>query len=858
MSSGVEVFSQTLERLGSLNAYDWYPLVPVTADEEMIVEVWARRWLSAHLPSVYHYAMYAAMPYPKDDESIDGWSARDMSLLRTRIAHCGNNMMAKTMAVEGYGDVVADIIGLPLHPEVIATEAIDDMVADTLPHRATAVVFAHGVADGEEWHAETANRRGEYRGDGYCWTLFFRADVRQALRDRVPSPCLTMEAIAALFEGGQPLAIEPLLIKRVALGYAHVQLAYGNKRGRLPAVSIAALRMGAGSFAPGGPFHGAKIGADSTADMKEIDEAWDAVEEGDEEVEEGYVNVTDDAAAVMRGAWMSAQGFAAVVKSALSESFFKQAQRDTLLRTISDSMSHDVVSPVERFPAVGAYIDLSVGTWPRLLQQLNMAVQYKDGAKDIKRKQGYEETGETREADYADTVVSFYKGLARAMTLVVRGVGLENRESFERRYGLKWVGFTYPSPRHYYERYTPLAEALQVAPWFTEASVANLSVQLASLSANLAEGRSSILTQMRAAMVPAPYGRTKVPVVRKYGGYVCVYSGDWPSKLASLGLVGSSSDGGKDDKYKVGQKLSTEAHRDDANDRLVSFGNTRRRIEEELRDLPGFYRSLSDYAMRLKLTRPGVAADVGRGAVRQDSPRHPGGGLPFRRGERREVRDDDDDDLYADPDAGLQEVGARGVGRDAGRVPIAIRRLSRPHIAGHAVVTPSTGRVRLADLVARGRELDDQSSELEHRYSELLGLSDDLLRDKRRADRIRNMVANDATLGTWSIEARNGELNVHALIPVLTMTSAQLTGVDDASAILEQDDRTLRELLRESHKASAGHLPSAEAFLSVPHTPMTSVGPAGMRSYYKIFKDDGSVKQPETEATTVAADVGKQ
>jgi len=405
--------------------------------------------------------------------------------------------------------------------------------------------------------------------DGFCWLLAFHEDDREHLLDNVDvSPEASISTITKL---------------------GHF---YRYSDQKLDIVTIQSRKKY--HFVPAEPTsRTARTFVEWRETIYEVNGAYSNAKYG---VFAGYTpwDPRGDAATAARGQWMNVQKFSTAVKLSFSSPFSKQIHRNAILEALQDVVPDDSIVGVSvRFPADGVYAIATSPTVSTYLSQMRLAAEYKDRSKDELAKRGVEESGVTREQGYGDTLASFANAMASLLVSLTTGVDVHTRESFERRYGLKWDGDD-DSVRSPWSTFSSSVAAVSSLPWFSDATVFSLCSQLNRVNPSLQAHLQNVSASVYNAFIQRPgFEKGRRFDHQGQAGLLPMTAGDWPRKFASLFMVAGYADGTKDEKFKLGQKIP-ESKRDDKNDMMVQFENTRKRVVEQYARYDGFLTSEED------------------------------------------------------------------------------------------------------------------------------------------------------------------------------------------------------------------------------------------------------------------------
>lgn len=146
-----------------------------------------------------------------------------------------------------------------------------------------------------------------------------------------------------------------------------------------------------------------------------------------------YHNISTKLKVAMTANWYEIDSLMTFVKKARRINFSLVEQRQQIIQEFNLLVSDVPFGLAKRFPANSLYICDALGDWSRKFQQIRLALSYKD--RDIKEKIP---STETKEASFADSIVSYHNALNSIQEQLVCGDNLWDQPKLEGYFQMDW------------------------------------------------------------------------------------------------------------------------------------------------------------------------------------------------------------------------------------------------------------------------------------------------------------------------------------------------------------------------------------------------------------------------------------
>lgn len=140
--------------------------------------------------------------------------------------------------------------------------------------------------------------------------------------------------------------------------------------------------------------------------------------------------------------WYRVADLMRFVNVSRTRNWYLNEQRSQMLEELGRLAQLDLYSATTRFPEHGEYVCCGMGDWDRKIQQLSLALSFKDqvdrgSGASSQSTQAAAAAASTGSAG-ADSLVSFQNSLTAIGNQVVRRLGVYDRATFEATHNLTW------------------------------------------------------------------------------------------------------------------------------------------------------------------------------------------------------------------------------------------------------------------------------------------------------------------------------------------------------------------------------------------------------------------------------------
>jgi len=142
--------------------------------------------------------------------------------------------------------------------------------------------------------------------------------------------------------------------------------------------------------------------------------------------------------------WAELCDFRKVLRGLKYTNFSVQSSRDAALSSLSTMKVDAPFAYQTRFPLDLLFVNITCGAYSDVIRQVAEALNFKEREKEVQSRMNPMKTDPensgSRSFSFDDALHSFHKGVEQLNRFLCRREEVYSRETFEKKYGIKWVG----------------------------------------------------------------------------------------------------------------------------------------------------------------------------------------------------------------------------------------------------------------------------------------------------------------------------------------------------------------------------------------------------------------------------------